>query len=154
MLIASQSRQLSRARCFFHLMGRYHSIPSRLKMMPGHSSKSIFPMHWPWCQRWKEDLSPQPKLIIGYHPLMAVGKNNALLDWRCSARNRSLFGQGTNAGFEDCRVLNDLLDQYQDGTKFCPNFSLNAGSPTQMPLHNWRWTTLLRCAICWWSTLS
>jgi kynurenine 3-monooxygenase len=27
------------------------------------------------------------------------------------------FGQGMNAGFEDCRVLNDLLDQYHDDWK-------------------------------------
>jgi kynurenine 3-monooxygenase len=44
-------------------------------------------------------------------------KNNSLLMGDAAHGIVPFFGQGMNAGFEDCRVLNNLLDQYQDEWK-------------------------------------
>src|ERR1043165_1765212 len=57
------------------------------------------------------------------------------------------FGQGMNAGFEDCRVLNDLLNKYHDDwSKVLPEFQHQRKPDTdaiaQLALDN-----LLRCAI-------
>ncbi|MBX2964218.1 MAG: FAD-dependent monooxygenase [Cyclobacteriaceae bacterium] len=44
-------------------------------------------------------------------------KNKTLLIGDASHGIVPFFGQGMNAGFEDCRVLNELLDQYEDKWK-------------------------------------
>jgi kynurenine 3-monooxygenase len=41
-------------------------------------------------------------------------KNNTLLIGDAAHAIVPFFGQGMNAGFEDCRILNDLLNQYAD----------------------------------------
>jgi kynurenine 3-monooxygenase len=41
-------------------------------------------------------------------------KNNTLLIGDAAHAIVPFYGQGMNAGFEDCRILNELLDQYQD----------------------------------------
>lgn len=41
-------------------------------------------------------------------------KNNSLLIGDAAHGIVPFYGQGMNAGFEDCRVLNDLLDTHQD----------------------------------------
>jgi len=41
-------------------------------------------------------------------------KNNALLIGDAAHGIVPFFGQGMNAGFEDCRILNDLLDKHHD----------------------------------------
>jgi kynurenine 3-monooxygenase len=41
-------------------------------------------------------------------------KNNTLLIGDAAHAIVPFFGQGMNAGFEDCRILNQLLDQYTD----------------------------------------
>lgn len=50
-------------------------------------------------------------------------KNNALLIGDAAHGIVPFFGQGMNAGFEDCRILNDLLDLYKDDwEKVLPEF--------------------------------
>lgn len=44
-------------------------------------------------------------------------KNNSLLIGDAAHAIVPFYGQGMNAGFEDCRVLNDLLNTYQDDWK-------------------------------------
>jgi kynurenine 3-monooxygenase len=44
-------------------------------------------------------------------------KNNALLIGDAAHGIVPFYGQGMNAGFEDCRVLNDLLDEHRDDWK-------------------------------------
>ncbi len=41
-------------------------------------------------------------------------RNNTLLIGDAAHAIVPFYGQGMNAGFEDCRILNQLLDQYQD----------------------------------------
>lgn len=41
-------------------------------------------------------------------------KNNTLIIGDAAHAIVPFYGQGMNAGFEDCRVLNELLDQFQD----------------------------------------
>lgn len=50
-------------------------------------------------------------------------KNNSLLIGDAAHGIVPFFGQGMNAGFEDCRILNDLLDQHDDDwQKVLPKF--------------------------------
>lgn len=50
-------------------------------------------------------------------------KNNTLLIGDAAHAIVPFYGQGMNAGFEDCRVLNQLLDQHQDEwEKVLPEF--------------------------------
>lgn len=50
-------------------------------------------------------------------------KNNTLLIGDAAHAIVPFFGQGMNAGFEDCRILNDLLNQYDDQwEKVLPQF--------------------------------
>lgn len=44
-------------------------------------------------------------------------KNNTLLIGDAAHAIVPFFGQGMNAGFEDCRILNELLNQYADDWK-------------------------------------
>lgn len=44
-------------------------------------------------------------------------KNNTLLIGDAAHAIVPFFGQGMNAGFEDCRILNDLLNQHDDNWK-------------------------------------
>jgi kynurenine 3-monooxygenase len=51
------------------------------------------------------------------------------------------FGQGMNCAFEDCRILNDLLDHYkEDWTKVMPSFyasrKVNTDAVAQMSMDN------------------
>ncbi len=50
-------------------------------------------------------------------------KNNTILIGDAAHGVVPFYGQGMNAGFEDCRVLNDLLNEYQDDwTQVFPEF--------------------------------
>lgn len=50
-------------------------------------------------------------------------KNRTLIMGDASHAIVPFYGQGMNSGFEDCRVLNDLLDEYEDDwEKVLPNF--------------------------------
>ena len=50
-------------------------------------------------------------------------KNNSLLIGDAAHAIVPFFGQGMNAGFEDCRILNNLLNQYDDQwRKVLPQF--------------------------------
>jgi kynurenine 3-monooxygenase len=50
-------------------------------------------------------------------------KNNSLLIGDAAHGIVPFYGQGMNAGFEDCRILNDLLEQHQDDwQKVLPEF--------------------------------
>lgn len=50
-------------------------------------------------------------------------KNNILLIGDASHAVLPFYGQGMNSGFEDCRILNDLMDKYNDNwEKILPDF--------------------------------
>ena len=68
-------------------------------------------------------------------------KNNTLLIGDAAHAIVPFFGQGMNAGFEDCRILNDLLNQYDDQwEKVLPAFERerkkNADAIAQLALDN------------------
>jgi kynurenine 3-monooxygenase len=53
-------------------------------------------------------------------------RNNTLLIGDAAHAVVPFYGQGMNAGFEDCRVLNELLDQYSDDwKKVFPEYQLS-----------------------------
>jgi len=68
-------------------------------------------------------------------------KNNTLLIGDAAHALVPFFGQGMNAGFEDCRELNQLLDIHSDDwTKVLPEFQqsrkINADAIAQLALDN------------------
>jgi kynurenine 3-monooxygenase len=68
-------------------------------------------------------------------------KNNTLLIGDAAHALVPFYGQGMNAGFEDCRVLNQLLDIHSDDwTKVLPEFQqsrkINADAIAQLALDN------------------
>jgi kynurenine 3-monooxygenase len=68
-------------------------------------------------------------------------KNNTLLIGDAAHALVPFYGQGMNAGFEDCRVLNQLLDIHSDDwTKVLPEFQhsrkVNADAIAQLALDN------------------
>jgi len=68
-------------------------------------------------------------------------KNNTLLIGDAAHAIVPFFGQGMNAGFEDCRVLNDLLNQHDDDwQQVLPSFQLSrkkdADAIAQLALDN------------------
>ncbi len=68
-------------------------------------------------------------------------KNNTLLIGDAAHAIVPFYGQGMNAGFEDCRVLNELLDQEKDDwSKVLPKFQQsrkpNADAIAQLALDN------------------
>ena len=68
-------------------------------------------------------------------------KNNTLLIGDAAHAIVPFYGQGMNAGFEDCRVLNELLDQEKDDwDKVLPKFQNsrkpNADAIAQLALDN------------------
>jgi len=68
-------------------------------------------------------------------------KNNTLLIGDAAHAIVPFFGQGMNAGFEDCRVLNDLLNKHHDDwLKVLPVFQQerkkNADAIAQLALDN------------------
>lgn len=68
-------------------------------------------------------------------------KKNTLLIGDAAHAIVPFFGQGMNAGFEDCRVLNDLLNQHDDNwpmvlTVFQNERKKNADAIAQLALNN------------------
>lgn len=68
-------------------------------------------------------------------------KNNTLLIGDAAHAIVPFFGQGMNAGFEDCRILNDLLNQHDDRwqavlTVFQKERKRNADAIAQLALNN------------------
>ncbi len=68
-------------------------------------------------------------------------KNNTLLIGDAAHAIVPFFGQGMNAGFEDCRILNDLLNQHDDNwqmvlTGFQNERKKNADAIAQLALNN------------------
>ncbi len=55
-------------------------------------------------------------------------------------------GQGMNAAFEDCVVLDELLDERRRVARRCSRSSSAAASPTPTRSPRWRWRTTSRCA--------
>lgn len=68
-------------------------------------------------------------------------KNNTLLIGDAAHAIVPFFGQGMNAGFEDCRILNEMLDREQDNWEkvlplFQQNRKPNADAIAQLALDN------------------
>ena len=76
--------------------------------------KSTFPDAYAMMPSLIEDFRDNPTsalVTMRCHPWV---KNNALLIGDAAHSIVPFFGQGMNAGFEDCRILNQLFDQFDD----------------------------------------
>jgi kynurenine 3-monooxygenase len=75
---------------------------------------STFPDAVPLMPTLLEDYNANPTSSLVTVRCYPWVKNNTLLIGDAAHAIVPFFGQGMNAGFEDCRVLNDLLNQYDD----------------------------------------
>ena len=74
------------------------TFPDALKMMPG----------------LLEDFNSNPTSSLVTVKCYPWVRNNTLLIGDAAHAIVPFFGQGMNAGFEDCRILNELLDKHRD----------------------------------------
>jgi kynurenine 3-monooxygenase len=85
--------------------------------------RKYFPDAIPLMPDLEEDFLSNPSSSLVTVKCWPWVKNNTLLIGDAAHGIVPFFGQGMNAGFEDCRVLNDLLNQYQDDwQKVLPEF--------------------------------
>ena len=83
-----------------------------------------------------EDYNANPTSSLVTVRCYPWAKNNTLLIGDAAHAMVPFFGQGMNAGFEDCRILNDLLNQHNDNwPEVLSNFQ-NTRKKMQMPLLN------------------
>ena len=80
--------------------------------------------------------------LAGDHPLLALGlRRPGGPDRRCGARHGALFGQGMNAGLEDCVVLDGCLERHGgDWARALPEYQAlrrpDCDAVTDMSLQN------------------
>jgi len=76
--------------------------------------ESTFPDAVPLMPTLLEDYNANPTSSLVTMRCFPWAKNNMLLIGDAAHAIVPFFGQGMNAGFEDCRILNDLLNQWDD----------------------------------------
>jgi kynurenine 3-monooxygenase len=76
--------------------------------------ESTFPDAVPLMPTLLEDYNTNPTSSLVTIRCYPWFKNNAMLIGDAAHAIVPFFGQGMNAGFEDCRIFNELLDQYHD----------------------------------------
>src|SRR5688572_1452155 len=76
--------------------------------------ESTFPDAVPLMPTLLEDYNENPTSSLVTVRCFPWTKNNTLLIGDAAHAIVPFFGQGMNAGFEDCRILNDLLNQHDD----------------------------------------
>jgi kynurenine 3-monooxygenase len=79
--------------------------------------EKYFPDVVPLMPTLAEDFLSNPVSSLVTIRCWPWAKNNALLIGDAAHGIVPFFGQGMNAGFEDCRILNELLDQHHDNWK-------------------------------------
>jgi kynurenine 3-monooxygenase len=76
--------------------------------------QNYFPDALPLMPTLEEDFLSNPTSSLVTIQCWPWAKNNSLLIGDAAHGIVPFFGQGMNAGFEDCRVLNDLLNLHRD----------------------------------------
>lgn len=85
--------------------------------------EQVFPDAVPLLHDLENDFSTNPTASLVTVKCFPWVKNNTLLIGDAAHAIVPFYGQGMNAGFEDCRILNTLLDQHQDNwEKVLPAF--------------------------------
>jgi kynurenine 3-monooxygenase len=85
--------------------------------------KKYFPDAMAMMPTLEEDFLANPASSLVTVRCYPWVKNNSLLIGDAAHGIVPFYGQGMNAGFEDCRILNDLLEQHRDDwQKVLPEF--------------------------------
>ena len=85
--------------------------------------KSTFPDAWRLMPNALEDFKTNPTSSLVTVKCFPWVRNKTLLLGDAAHAIVPFFGQGMNAGFEDCRILNEVLNQHQDNwDKVLPEF--------------------------------
>jgi kynurenine 3-monooxygenase len=79
--------------------------------------RTTFPDAVPLMPSLLEDFHSKPTSSLAIIKCYPWVKNNTLLIGDAAHAIVPFFGQGMNAGFEDCRILNQLLNQHNDNWK-------------------------------------
>ncbi len=88
-----------------------------------HFFKTTFPDAWKLMPDALRDFKTNPTSSLVTVKCFPWLRNKTLLIGDAAHAIVPFFGQGMNAGFEDCRVLNELLDKHQDNwDKALPEF--------------------------------
>jgi kynurenine 3-monooxygenase len=82
-----------------------------------HFFKKYFPDAHAMMPTLQEDFRDNPTASLVTIRCYPWVRNKTLLIGDAAHGIVPFYGQGMNAGFEDCRVLNDLLDEYSDKWK-------------------------------------
>jgi kynurenine 3-monooxygenase len=76
--------------------------------------QEVFPDAVPMMPTLMRDFNANPTSSLVTMRCFPWTKNNTLVIGDAAHAVVPFYGQGMNAGFEDCRILNRLLDQYKD----------------------------------------
>jgi len=99
---------------FFPLEGRPSFNQLKTDAEVSMFFESTFPDAVPLMPTLLEDYNENPTSSLVTVRCFPWVKNNTLLIGDAAHAIVPFFGQGMNAGFEDCRILNDLLNQHDD----------------------------------------
>ncbi len=103
--------------------------------------KSVFPDAYALMPQLLEEFFQNPSSSLVTMRCYPWVRNKTLLIGDAAHAIVPFYGQGMNAGFEDCRVLNQLLDQFADDwDQVLPSFQEirkpNADAIAKLALHN------------------
>jgi kynurenine 3-monooxygenase len=103
--------------------------------------KETFPDAIPLMPTLLEDFKTNPTSSLATVRCYPWVKNNTLLIGDAAHAIVPFFGQGMNAGFEDCRILNELLNEHHDKWEivlhaFQQSRKQNADAIAQLALDN------------------
>ena len=103
--------------------------------------KSVFPDAYTLMPQLLEEFFQNPSSSLVTMRCYPWVRNKTLLIGDAAHAIVPFYGQGMNAGFEDCRVLNQLLDQFADDwDQVLPSFQEirkpNADAIAKLALHN------------------
>ncbi len=123
----------------------FEGAESFKKLKKPDDVKAFFSLHFPdavpLMPALAEDFRDNPTGSLVTIQCFPWHRHNTLLIGDAAHAIVPFYGQGMNAGFEDCRILNSLLDQYDDNWKYViPEFEKlrkpNADAIARLALDN------------------
>lgn len=100
----------------------FEGAESFKKLKKPDAVKAFFSLHFPdavpLMPALAEDFRDNPTGSLVTIQCFPWHRHNTLLIGDAAHAIVPFYGQGMNAGFEDCRILNSLLDQYDDNWKY------------------------------------
>lgn len=109
--------------------------------------KEVFPDAFDLMPSLADDFSNPTGSLVTVKCFPWSYKNTVMLIGDAAHAIVPFYGQGMNCGFEDCTVLNNLLDQFQDNWEQVIPVYQEMRKKRLMALQNLLCRILLKCAI-------